>query len=129
MSAGPAQARFSPEVSDWFATYENPHKQLMLDIRAFILAVDERVTECIKWKTPTFVYRGNMASFNPRSKRRVSLMFHTGATIPGDHPRLHRSGDTAAYMAFADPADFADQREDLAIVVRDWISMKDDADR
>jgi hypothetical protein len=125
----PAEPRFNPEVSDWFATYENPHKQLMLDIRAFILDVDERVTECIKWKTPTFVCRGNIASFNPRSKRHVSLLFHAGATIPGDHPHLHGGAGTAAYMSFADPADFDHQRDDLAVVLRDWISMKESTGR
>jgi hypothetical protein len=115
----------TPEVDDWFAAYENPHKELMLRIRGFILAQDERITECIKWKTPTFVYRGNIASFNPRSKRHVSLLFHTGATIPGDHPRLHGSGDTAAYMTFTDPADFDEQQPDLASALRNWIMMKD----
>ena len=51
--------------------------------------------EMIKWKLPTFMYEGNMASFNPRTKSHVSLMFHTGASIPGDHPRLEGGGDTA----------------------------------
>lgn len=127
MNTGPSEVRFDPEVSEWFATYENPQKQLMLDIRAFVLGIDDRVTECVKWKTPTFVYRGNLASFNPRSKRRVSLLFHTGATIPGDHPRLSGSGETAAYMSFTDPADFDDQRDELTAVVQDWITMKDAA--
>lgn len=115
----------SPDVDDWFAAYENPQKELMLKIREFILAQDERISECIKWKTPTFVYRGNIASFNPRSKRHVSLMFHTGATIPGEHRRLHGSGDTAAYMTFTDDVDFDEQRPELASVVRSWITMKD----
>jgi hypothetical protein len=119
----------SPEAEDWFAAYENPHKELMLTIREFILAQDERITECIKWKTPTFVYRGNIASFNPRSKRHVSLMFHTGAAIPGDHPRLHAGGETAAYMTFTDAADFDEQRSDLACVLRSWILMKEASGR
>jgi hypothetical protein len=117
--------QISPEVDDWFAGYDNPHKDLMLRIREFILAQDERVTECIKWKTPTFVYRGNIASFNPRSKRHVSLMFHTGATIPGEHPHLHGSGETAAYMTFTDAADFGRKRPELASVLSSWITMKD----
>jgi len=115
------------EVDAWFAAYDNPHKDLMLDIRRFILGVDGRIEERIRWKTPTFTYEGNIASFNPRSKRHVSLMFHAGATIPGDHPRLHRSGDVAAHMTFTDPQDCAAQRDDLAAAVRAWIVMKDGA--
>jgi hypothetical protein len=32
------------------------------------LPTDGRVTESIKWKTPTFAYEGNIASFNPSAK-------------------------------------------------------------
>jgi hypothetical protein len=52
--------------------------------RAAILETADRVDECLKWRTPTFTYRGNIARFNPRSKKHVSLMFNTGRTIPGD---------------------------------------------
>ncbi|HEY8211761.1 MAG TPA: hypothetical protein VIG99_29965 [Myxococcaceae bacterium] len=29
------------------------------------------------WQTPTFCFQGNLASFNPKSKQHVSLMFQT----------------------------------------------------
>jgi len=62
-------ARGSPDrdVDRWFAGYDNPHKDAMLRVRSIILE-DGRITETIKWSAPTFTYRGNMASFNPRSK-------------------------------------------------------------
>ena len=96
-------------------------------IRSFILDLDPRIEECIKWKTPTFTYRGNIASFNPRAKRHVSLMFHTGATIPGEHPHLTHSGPVAAYITFTDATDFTAKKADLAEVLRAWIRMKDQA--
>ena len=80
------------EVDDWFATYEGPMKAAMLRVREIILGADGRVDECIKWQTPTFTCEGNLASFNPRSKKAVSLLFHTGASIPGTHPRLVGGG-------------------------------------
>ena len=43
------------------------------------------ISETIKWKAPTFMFRGNIASFYPRSTKHVSLMFHTGAVLP-DRP-------------------------------------------
>ena len=43
-----------------------------------ILKADDRVTKSIKWNTPTFAYKGNIASFNP-SKKLISVMFHRGA--------------------------------------------------
>ena len=52
---------------------------------AVILDADDRVTETVKWQAPTFMYRGNIASFRPKSRAHVSLMFHTGASLPDPH--------------------------------------------
>jgi hypothetical protein len=89
----------NPDVDAWFADSDHPMAETMQRVRMIILS-DDRMTETIKWKSPTFMYKGNMASFNPRTKAHVSLMFHTGAKIPGDHPRLIGGGETARYMKF-----------------------------
>ncbi len=106
----------NPEVDGWFASYEHPLKEAMLRVREIILA-DTRMTETIKWKSPTFMYEGNMASFNPRTKAHVSLMFHTGASIPGDHPRLEGGGDTARYIKFTDLDDVEQAADELQAIV------------
>ncbi len=109
----------NPEVDAWFDDYEHPVKDAMLRVRQIILS-DDRMTETIKWKSPTFMYKGNMASFNPRTKSHVSLMFHTGASIPGDHPRLEGGGETARYMKFDDLADVESARREIEDIVDAW---------
>lgn len=84
---------------------------------------DERVTESIKWKTPTFSYKGNIASFNP-SKNVVSIMFHRGAVIPGDHPRLEGDGKLVRTMRFADVDEVEAGRADLEAAIRAWCAWK-----
>ena len=112
------------EVEAWFAQYEHPAKDAMQRVRQIVLE-DERMTETIKWKAPTFMYNGNMASFNPRTKAHVSLMFHTGASIPGDHPRLEGGGATARYMKFADIGEVERAADDLRAVVAAWCAAKE----
>ena len=114
----------NPEVEAWFADYEHPLKDAMLRVCKIILS-DDRMTETIKWKSPTFIYQGNMASFNPRTKAHVSLMFHTGATIPGDHPRLIGGGETARYMTFGNLADVESARDELLDIVNAWCISRD----
>jgi hypothetical protein len=111
------------EVDAWFDEYEHPAKDAMLLVRDIILS-DDRMTETIKWKSPTFMYQGNMASFNPRTKSHVSLMFHTGASIPGDHSRLEGGGDTARYMKFADLDDVESARTEIEAVVAAWCESR-----
>lgn len=113
-----------PEVDAWFEDYDNPMKAVVQAVRSVLLE-DERLTETIKWKSPTFVYKGNLASFNPRSKQHASLMFHTGAAIPGDHPRLEGGGETARYMKFTNLDDVAEATADLEAVVAAWCESRD----
>jgi len=114
----------SPEVDAWFAEYEHPAKGVMLRVREILLS-DPRIEETIKWKSPTFMYRGNLASFNPGTKSHVSLMFHTGASIPGDHPRLEGGGDTARYMRFDDLDAVETARAELLGIVDSWCRSRD----
>jgi len=116
-----------PEVVDWFASSNQPLVELMQNVRSAILAVDERITESIKWKSTTFSYRGNIASIDPKAKRHVSLLFHQGAAIPGQHPDFEGGGSTARYMRFADRAEVKAKRRGLQAAVRAWVAMKDRA--
>jgi hypothetical protein len=108
------------EVDTWFVTTKPVQEEAMQRVRQIILATDPRVEETIKWSTPTFMYNGNIASFNP-AKNFVSLLFHRGAEIPGDHPRLEGAGKLARTMRFADVDDVDAAAADLEAIIRAWI--------
>ena len=114
----------SHEVDDWFADFEHPHKDAMLRVREIILGADDRMTESVKWSAPTFSFEGNLASFQPRTKKFVSLMFHRGSEIPGEHPRLEGDAALVRVMRFDDLDDVEAKRQDLEAVVRAWCDLK-----
>jgi hypothetical protein len=113
----------NPAVDQWLDDTAHPLDATMRQAREIILAADDRVTESIKWKTPTFSYHGNVASFNP-SKNVVSIMFHRGAEIPGDHPRLEGDGKLVRTMRFTDLDDLEAGRTDLQAAIRAWCDWK-----
>ena len=112
------------EVDQWFADLEHPLKDAMLRVREIVLEADARTDECIKWKTPTFTHEGNLMSFNPRSKAHVSLLFHTGASIPGTHPRPEGGGATARYMKITGVDGAEAAKPDLVALVKAWCDSK-----
>ena len=114
----------SKEVDAWFERYENPMKAVVQRVRAIILGADARIEECIKWQAPTFTYRGNLASFYPKSKQHASLMFHSGAKIPGKHPRLEGSGSTSRVMKIASLAEANAAKTDIERIVRAWCDWR-----
>lgn len=108
----------SPEVDAWLEAPDHPLNKAMLHVRRIILGADRRVTETIKWKSPTFVFEGNIASIDPRTKKHVNLMLHQGAALPRKHPQLEGGGGTVRYMRFADLEDVKARGSDLEKAIR-----------
>lgn len=60
----------SPGVEAWFATYDNPQRELVRAVRSISLDVDSRMSEAIKWKAPTFMFGGGRRHRLARSRDR-----------------------------------------------------------
>ena len=116
----------NPEVDAWFEAKQHPMEAAMQAVRKVTLEADSRITESIKWSTPTYSYQGNIFSFNP-AKKFVSLLFHTGAQIPGDHPALEGDTETARVMRFSDDDDVERRAGELVEVLRSWCLWKDES--
>ena len=113
------------DVDAWLKRYDNPMKDVVQRIRAIVLDADPRIDECIKWQAPTFAYRGNLASFYPKSKQHASLTFHLGAQIPGTHRRLEGSGSTSRVMKIGSVAEANAAKQDIERIVRAWCDWRD----
>jgi hypothetical protein len=114
----------NPDVDAWFEKKQPAQADAMQAVRDVALAADDRIEESIKWSTPTYSYQGNIFSFNS-AKNFVSLLFHTGAKIPGEHSGLKGEGKTARVMRFTDTADVAARADELTGVLRAWCAWKD----
>lgn len=112
----------NPAVDTWFKTYDNPQAQLVQQVRSLVLDASPEVTEAIKWQAPTFMYRGNIASFYPKTKQHVSLMFHQGASLPDPDGLLEGRGDTSRVAKFLDADDLAAKADALQALIRAWVS-------
>ena len=113
------------DVDAWLAAYDNPMKTVVVAVRDLILAADHRVTEAIKWQAPTFIYKGNIASFFPKATKHASLMFHKGAEISGEFPNLIGDGKEARTFKVLSPDDLATKSDELAQIIRAWCDHKD----
>lgn len=96
-------------------------------VREIIMATDDRIEETIKWSAPTFMYKGNMASFFMNAKKFVSLMFHKGASIDNPNGLLTGDGKEGRVARFEDMADIKKKKKHLQAVVKAWIKMQDNS--
>jgi len=114
----------NPVVADWFNKLDHPLKEAMMRVREIILGADARMEESIKWSAPTFAYGGNLASFQPKAKKFISLMFHRGSEIPGKHPLLEGDAALVRIARFANLEDVENKNSDLEAVVHDWCTWR-----
>ena len=119
----------NPKVDDYLTKKAHPLSREIKRVRDIILATDDRIEETIKWSSPTFIYKGNMASFFMNAKKHVSLMFHKGAFLSDSTGLLQGDGKEGRTAKFADLEEIERRREDLESVVRLWIQRQNDLEK
>ena len=112
-------------VDDFLAKQKHPLTKEIQKVREIILATNSKVEEVIKWSTPTFMYKGNIASFTITAKKFVSLMFHKGALINDKLGLLEGDGKEARVARFQDLKDIQTKKKALESVIKEWIKMQD----
>lgn len=115
----------NPEVDQYLTEKAHPLEAEIQRVREIILNVHPDIKETIKWKSPTFMYKGNMASYFMNAKKHVSLMFHKGAFIQDGSGLLQGDGKEGRTAKFANMEEIEDRKADLEAVVREWMRMKD----
>lgn len=116
----------NPDVDAYLSAKGHPMNAEIQRVREIILATDPRITEDIKWSAPTFIYKGNMASYFMNAKKHVSLMFHKGALIQDDHGLLEGDGKEGRNAKFQSLEDIERKKTALEQIVRAWIKLQDE---
>ena len=117
--------KINPEVDQFLAKKNHPLTDEINEVRKIILQTDDRIEETIKWSSPTFMYKGNIASFFMNAKKFVSLMFHKGSLIKDPSGLLEGEGKEGRVARFENLADIEKKKADLQQVIREWITMQD----
>lgn len=116
----------NPEVDKFLEEKKHPLNSEIQLIRKIILSTDHKIEETIKWQSPTFMYKGNIASFFMNAKKMVSLMFHKGALIKDNSGLLEGDGKEARTARFYSLEDVKNKKPALEAVIKEWIAMQND---
>lgn len=115
----------NPIVDEYLEKKNHPMTKEIQRVREIILEMHEGIEETIKWSSPTFMYKGNMASYFMNAKKHVSLMFHKGAMIDDSTGLLQGDGKEGRTAKFSSLEEIESRKEDLKSVVMGWIHLQD----
>lgn len=114
------------KVTQFIEQLDNPLREEINAVREIILAASDQITEDIKWSAPSFAYKDNMATFNPRAKKFVNLTFHKGALINDTTGLLEGDKKEARVARFKNMEEVIAKKEALEAVVLKWIEVMDE---
>jgi hypothetical protein len=128
----------SAGVNAYMQKLDHPLKDVLNALRRIILSVDNEIGEQIKWNAPSFLYIGEMKSFDPKEYKRyiivsnlyqkdcIRLVFPSGAKINDTSGLL--TGDYAdgrRLAFFHNMEEAAEKEEALSNAVKTWLTLLD----
>lgn len=116
----------NPEVDTYLDNKMHPLTQEIQRVREIILNAHPDIEETIKWNSPTFMYKGNMASYFMNAKKHVSLMFHKGAMISDSSGLLEGDAKEGRTAKFKNMDEIEARKPDLEKVVLSWVKLMDE---
>ena len=109
-------------VDEWLEATSNPMASTISTV-VDVLRTDERLDEAVKYRAPAFMVGSTIVCyFHWSAKAFASLVFPSGSSIPGEHPRLLGDG-LQRTMRFHSDADARAAADDLLDVIDDWITF------
>jgi hypothetical protein len=120
----------SAGVDALLAGMAHPLTSTVEAIRATILAAHPRITEGIKWNSPSFYCQGWFATVGSRKPERVDVVLHHGAQVRLDSSVRDRVDDAAhlltwsspdrALVSFTSAADFDAKESAFRRIIAQW---------
>jgi hypothetical protein len=119
------------------AALDHPHKAGIVRLRGFILGIDARISEEIKWNAPSFRIDEHFATFRLHPPRNIQLVLHTGAkakanarTFAIDDPcgLLSWPASDRCVLTLASEAELDAHEAAVVRILEQWISQLGDED-
>jgi uncharacterized protein YdeI (YjbR/CyaY-like superfamily) len=113
------------KVDEFIAKVEHPLKAEMEAVRAIIINANPKIEEDIKWGGPSFCYKEELVTFNPRIKNYVALIFHKGELIPVKSDFLENATKGKVYAKFYSMDQVTANKELIEKMVNAWVELMD----
>jgi uncharacterized protein YdhG (YjbR/CyaY superfamily) len=113
------------EVDRFLEELDHPLKAEVQMIREIIKNVNNEITEQIKWKAPSFSYKGEyLVTFNLRDQQKIHLVFHNPQIANVKSKLLEGDYEDRRMAYFADENDVKAKKAAFEKALRDLIKLQ-----
>jgi hypothetical protein len=129
-TAAPARAKAprkaAQTVDEFMTALDHPFKAEVQAVREIIKGVHKGITEEVKWKAPSFSYKGYLATFNLWARQHVHLVFHNGAILDPKLSILEGNYPDRRMVYFANMNEVRARKPALVKAIKQWIRLMDE---
>ena len=112
------------EVDAFMETLDHPYKAEVEFLRKIIKGTNQEITEQIKWKAPSYSYRGKyLVTFNLRETKRIHLVFHNPMISKIKSPLLEGDYADRRMTYFSDMKDIKARKAELVQVLKQLVKL------
>lgn len=125
-----AKSRAALTVDGFMEALEHPHKATIQELREFILSIDDRIKEEVKWNGPSFYLEDNFATLRVHPGPIVQLVLHNGSKkkinpkqfeVPDPGGILKWAAKDRCIVTFASLKDARTKMDALRSIIVSWI--------
>ncbi len=111
-------------VDAFMRDLDHPLKAGIEALRTIIRSANSEITEQIKWKAPSYSYRGQyLVTFNPRDTQRIHLVFHNPMIARIKSPLLEGEYVDRRMTYFSDMQDIKAKKAELVRVLKQLVKL------
>lgn len=114
------------KVDEFMASLDHPFKAEIQVVRDIIKGVNKGIIEEIKWKAPSFSYKGQyLVTFNLWEMERIHLVFHNPRISEVKSPLLEGNYKDRRMMYFTDMDDIQTKKPALERIVKQLLKLNE----
>ena len=113
------------KVDEFISKLEHPLKAELEAVRSIIVSANPKIEEDVKWGGPSFFYKEELATFNPRIKNYVALIFHKGELLNIKSDFLEEATKGKVYAKFYSMDQVTANKDLIEKMVNTWVELMD----
>lgn len=114
------------KVDEFLENLSHPLKSEVEAVRSIIKSVDNNIAEEVKWKAPSFNYKGEyLVTFNLRETERIHLVFHNARIPEVKSALLEGDYKDRRMMYFADMDEIQSKKNELETILKQLIKLNE----
>ncbi len=112
----------SEKVAEYMEKLKHPLKAEIELVRKIIKSSDKKLSERIKWNAPSYYYKEDLVTFNPRKQDAVHLVFHHPSIVKISSQLLEGEYKDRRMTYFKDSKQIKAGKKELQRVMKKLIS-------